>query len=117
MAIWQYRYLRWIDWRSIPLLFALMAASLLVISTTTKDAGERGWGAFFTPYVISQLKWYSLGWMAYIFFAGMDYRKLKKWAFPLYLVAIAFLVGLFFTSPFLNVHRWYRIPGLGVAFQ
>jgi len=117
MHLWQYRYLRWIDWRTIPVIIALMAASLLVISATTGDIGDGGWGAFFTPYAVSQLKWYALGWIAYIFFAGMDYRKLKKWALPLYFVVLVLLVGLFFTTPFLNVQRWYRIPGLGVAFQ
>lgn len=117
MSIWHYRYLRWIDWRTIPILFALMGASLLVISATTGDSGETGWAAILTPYALSQLKWYGLGWIAYIFFAGMDYHQLKKWALPLYFFTILLLFGLFFTTPIQNVQRWYRIPGLGISFQ
>ena len=117
MGIWQYRFLRWIDWKTIPVILVLMAASLLVISATTKDPSDTGKGQFLTPYAISQLKWYALGWIAYMFFAGMDYRKLKKWALPLYFVMLLLLFGLFFTTPIQNVQRWYRIPFLGVAFQ
>ncbi len=115
--MWQYRYLRWIDWRTIPVLLTLMAISLLVISATTGDAQDAGWTAFLTPYAISQIKWYALGWIAYIFFAGLDYTKLKKWAVPLYFVMIVMLIGLFFTTPIQNVQRWYRISFLGLAFQ
>jgi len=120
--MWQYRYLRWIDWRTIPILAVLMAISLLVVSATTGDVQElgqpdAGWSVFFTPYALGQLKGYALGWLAYLFFAGMDYRVLKKIAIPLYLFMVLMLVGLFFTAPIQNVHRWYRIPGLGMSFQ
>lgn len=115
--MWQYKCLRWIDWRTIPLLLALMVTSLLVISATTGNSQEVGWAAFFCPYAVTQLKWYALGWVAYLFFAGIDYRHLRKWAMPLYFVILLLLVGLFFTTPIQNVHRWYRIAGLGIAFQ
>ncbi len=120
--LWQYRYLRWIDWRTIPILAALMAISLLVISATTgemRDLGQQDGdrSTFFTPYALSQMKWYAIGWIAYLFFACMDYRILKKIAIPLYLLMVVMLVGLFFTAPIQNVHRWYKIPGLGMSFQ
>ncbi|MBS3903888.1 MAG: rod shape-determining protein RodA [Simkania sp.] len=110
--MWQYRYLRWIDWRTIPILLSLMAISILVIASTTGDLQETGWETLLTPYATNQLKWYLIGWGAYLFFAGMDYGKLKKWAIPLYLLMIFMLFGLFFTAPIQNVQRWYRIAGL-----
>jgi rod shape determining protein RodA len=120
--MWQYRYLRWMDWRTIPILIVLMSISLLVISATTgdvQDFGQHdiGWMSIATPYAISQLKWYGLGWLAYLFFAALDYRIFKKLAMPLYLFMILMLVGLFFTPAIQNVHRWYKIPGLGMSFQ
>ena len=95
-----------------------MMISLLVISSTTgRELEEMGNRTIFTPYVIGQLKWYALGWVAYLGFAALDYKKLKKWAIPLYILMLLMLVGLFFTPPIQNVQRWYRIPILGVMFQ
>jgi rod shape determining protein RodA len=114
--VWQYRYLRWMDWRVIPIIFLLMIASLLVISAATSDWRAEKWSAL-SPYVISQLKWYGVGWAAYLLFAGIDYHKLKKCAVLIYIAILLLLMGLFFTPPFLNVHRWYRLESLGIAFQ
>ena len=53
----------------------------------------------------------------YLFFAGMDYRKLREWNWILYGGMIVLLVGLFFAPAIQNVHRWYKIPLIGFAFQ
>src|SRR5262249_9608291 len=46
-----------------------------------------------------------------------DYQKLREWTWFLYALMILALLGLFFTDSVQRVHRWYKIPGLGVSFQ
>lgn len=112
--MWDHRYLTRIDFRTIPLLLALMWISILVISATT---GEEGVDTLFTAYSKNQMKWFTVGWGLYFLFAGFDYHKLRQWTWILYAVVILMLVGLFFTSPIQNVHRWYKVPFVGRAFQ
>ena len=116
--MWSHQYLKLIDLRTIPIVLGLMAMSLLVISSTTVEAWELSQDeSFFTPFVKGQIKWFGIGSIFYLFFAGFDYRKLKKWSWMLYIGMIMMLFGLFFTAPIQNVQRWYRIPGLGMMFQ
>jgi rod shape determining protein RodA len=115
--MWSHRYLSRIDFRTLPLLLILMVISILVISATTGEMEDSFWDTLMTPTAKTQLKWYVIGWGVYAFFVGMDYQKLKSWIWGLYIVIIVLLIGLFFTSPIQNVHRWYRVPFLGMAFQ
>lgn len=115
--MWSFQYLTRIDFRTIPILLALMCISLLVISATTCETWDKIEESFFTPSVLNQMKGYGLGIIVYLFFAGFDYQKLKKWSWCFYILTIILLFGLFFTTPIQNVQRWYRIPGLGLAFQ
>jgi rod shape determining protein RodA len=117
MAMWDHRYLSRIDFRLIPILFSLMVMSLLVISSTTVEAGDLVDERFFTPLVKSQLFWFVLGWGVFLVFAGLDYQKLRNFAWVLYGLILIALIGLFFTAPIQNVHRWYRLPGVGIAIQ
>ncbi len=114
--MWDHRALSRVDLRIFPLVFCLMAISLLVISSMTGISDEWEGPVFWTPLVKSQMRWCFLGWAVFAFFASFDYRKLRDWSFLLYVGTICLLVGLFFVSPIQNVHRWYRIPGLA-SFQ
>jgi len=91
-----------------------MAISILVISATTAIEGAE---AFFTPTTRRQMEWFALGWGVYFFFAGFDYRKFRDWTWILYIGVLVMLIGLFFTTPIQNVHRWYKIPLMGIALQ
>ncbi len=115
--MWDHRYISRIDFRTLPILFLLMLISILVISATTGELSDVGDVVFLTPVVKSQIRWFALGWVVYLFFAGIDYRSLKKWIWVLYFLMLFMLLGLFFVPAIQNVHRWYRIPGLGFAFQ
>ncbi|HUD01627.1 MAG TPA: FtsW/RodA/SpoVE family cell cycle protein [Rhabdochlamydiaceae bacterium] len=112
--MWDYRYLSRIDYRTVPILLALMWISILVISSMTGN-GETE--TFLTKPVKIQIQWFMIGWLVYFFFVGMDYRKLRSWSWVLYGVILLLLIGLFFTSAIQNVHRWYRVPFLGREFQ
>lgn len=113
--MWDHRYLKRLDFRLIPILLGLMSISLLVISATT--VGEGGEESFFTAFTKSQIKWFALGWAVYFFFAGFDYHKLRACTWFLYIIMLFMLIGLFFVPAIQNVHRWYRLPVLGMAFQ
>ncbi len=114
--MWSHRSLSRIDFRTVPILLALMFISILVISVAGKGA-EGAEDGLFTPLAKAQLRWFGVGTAVYLFFAGMDYRKLREWNWILYGGMIVLLVGLFFAPAIQNVHRWYKIPLIGFAFQ
>lgn len=111
---WDMRALLRIDIKSLPILAFLMGASLLVIGSASSDPHT---DTFFSPLVLAQLRWFIIGIGVYLFFAGLNYHQLRKWTWVLYGIMILMLIGLFFTTPIQNVHRWYRIPFLPMAIQ
>lgn len=115
--MWKHQYLRRIDFRTVPLILGLMVMSLFIIASTTCEVQLSAEVGFFTPHVKSQMEWFGVGIVAYLFFAGLDYHKLRDWAWILYIVMIVLLLGLFLTEPIQHVHRWYRIPFLGGTLQ
>ncbi|MBF8263041.1 MAG: rodA [Parachlamydiales bacterium] len=108
-----YQCLSRIDWRIVPVIFALMIISLLVISSMTADAEDLFW----TPLVKSQLRWFLCGWAVFAVMAVFDYRKLQSFSWILYGGIVVLLLGLYLTAPIQNVHRWYRIPVIGLNIQ
>lgn len=92
-----------------------MGISLLVLaSSSVGTALDPHDEPFFTPLVCSQCQWFLVGGGVYLFMAGFDYNKLREWAWLLYVVMVLSLIGLFFTTPIQNVHRWYRLPFMSV---
>jgi rod shape determining protein RodA len=110
----EYRSLRCIDWRVVPVLLLLMTISLLVISSMTAENME---DSFWTPLVKSQLRWFVCGWGVFVAAALFDYRKLQSFSLVLYVLIIILLLGLFLTAPIQNVHRWYRLGPIGMNMQ
>lgn len=116
--MWDHRYLSRIDFRTIPVLLVLMFISVLVIAATTGEPSDIGGEEILlTRAAKSQIRWFAIGWAVYLFFAGLDYRKLKEWSWFLYFGILVLLVGLFFVPAIQNVHRWYKLPGINFAFQ
>ena len=115
--MWDHKYLIRIDFKVILILFLLMGISLAVISSMTLDPGEIKTENFITPYVRSQIEWFAVGWIVFLFFTGFDYRKLRDWSWILYFAMVCLLFGLFFTAPIQGVHRWYRLPFVGMNLQ
>ena len=116
-GMWNFRYLCRMDFRMIPLLLALMTVSLLVIATTTTDFPFAKEDVFFTQSVKNQLRWFGMGTIAYFLTALFDYRRLREWAWIAYLGSILLLLGLFFTGPVRDVHRWYQVPVIHIMIQ
>ncbi len=93
----------------------LMLLSLVVISSSTIQ--HENSPGFFSYAVQSQLRSYMVGWVCYLLLGWIDYRTIKNLAPLLYLITLLLLVGLFFTAPIQNVHRWFRLPLIPFAFQ
>ncbi|MCF7806202.1 MAG: FtsW/RodA/SpoVE family cell cycle protein [Simkaniaceae bacterium] len=93
-----------------------MIISLMVISSSTAEF-KPGEEVYVTREVMGQLRAFLLGLFAYFFFACIDYRKLRSYAWLLYIGMLILLVGLFFTSPIQNVHRWYKLPLIPFTIQ
>lgn len=116
--MWSYRHLLRIDFRMIPIILALMLISLLVISANTNPISlDHTEIIFFTSIVKVQIQWFLIGTAVFIFFAGFDYNKLREWTWILYSIMILALIGLFFTDAIQRVHRWYKIPFVGISIQ
>jgi rod shape determining protein RodA len=112
--MWDHKNLLFVDIRQIILIILLMVISLLVISSMTSNVENN---TFFTEYVKNQIEWFVLGWICFIFFAGFDYRKFYQWTWFLYILMIFLLIGLYVVAPIQKVHRWYRIPLIGMNIQ
>lgn len=110
-------YFRRLDYRVLPLLLMLMIGSLLVIASADQPAGYMEERLFFTPLVLRQLFFFSLGWALFFIFSYTDYRKLRQYCLPIYIGTVILLLGLFFTDPIQNVRRWYRIPFVNFGLQ
>ena len=94
-----------------------MVMSVMIIASTTSQVQISGEDIFLTQHVKNQIQRFGVGICCYLLFAGLDYHKLREWAWILYVVIILLLLGLFFTEPIQHVHRWYRIPFVGGTLQ
>lgn len=111
--MWSTRFLQRIDMRIIFIILALMATSLVNIASYSSDAYD----VFWTPLVKAQAQWFVIGWLVFLVTTAFDYNKLREWAWIFYILSSITLVGLFFTDPIQNVHRWYRISVINYSFQ
>lgn len=109
--MWQARYLRYIDYRVVLITVLLMCVSLLTISSF--DLGT----THHSKVLWMQLQWFVIGWGVFLFFVGFDYNKLREWAWVLYFLSLAALIGLFFIDSIQRVNRWYKVPILNCSFQ
>jgi len=69
---------------------------------------------------VMQLAWCGLGAVAGLAAAAMDYRLLKKFAWPLFGLAVILLVLVLVPhigSKMNGARRWFRLPVGGVRFQ
>lgn len=111
--MWHHKYLLRLDFRVVFVILMLMLVSLLIISSMTETLDE----SFLTPSVKNQIKAFIIGWGVFLFFAGFDYHRLKDLSLFLYILMVLMLLGLYFTSSIQSVHRWYRIPFIGLNVQ
>jgi rod shape determining protein RodA len=115
--MWDPICLRRMDFRTIPIVIALIVISILVIASTTMPGEGNIEQMTLSPLAKNQMKAFALGSIVYAAMVCFDYRKLRNWTWILYIGCVVSLIGLFFTAPIHNVRRWYRFPFLPFDFQ
>ncbi len=115
--MWDHKYLFRLDFRLITILLLLMGISFYVISAMTTDPSDTFLEALFSPQVKNQARCFLLGWGLFLFLACFDYHYLREWAWIFYGITVLLLLGLFFAPAIQNVHRWYRVPFIGMTLQ
>ena len=115
--MWDPRYLKRIDFRTVPIVVLLMIITILTIISTTSVVHGTVDEIVFSPLVKNQIRAFALGIIVYLFLICFDYRKLREWTWFFYLGMILLLVGLYFAPQIHNVRRWYRFPFLPFDIQ
>jgi len=115
--MWEPSFLKRIDFRTIPIIIALMTISLLVIYSTTCTTYSGNDSIIFSSFFKNQIRAFILGIFVYVFLVCFDYRKLRDWTWFFYLGIIILLIGLYYTTPIHNVRRWYRFPFIPFDIQ
>ncbi|MGC3958912.1 MAG: FtsW/RodA/SpoVE family cell cycle protein [Verrucomicrobiota bacterium] len=97
---------------------ALLTLGLVMLySSSMNDVVSRKTGEIAgTKYLISQLVWCGLGLIVCLLATRLDYRQLKKYAWPLFVVALLGLVAVLvlpepWAKPVKGARRWLHLPG------
>ena len=105
------------DFRMIVVILLLMGVSLLVVSSFSINPLDEQEEGFWTPLTKVQLQWFFLGWGVYLFFASLDYSRLRDWTWIFYGGILIALIGVFFSPAIGGCHRWYKIPFVNYSLQ
>lgn len=107
------KLLKNIDWVFIGLLLLLLAASLLVLGSASGNVMKSNPMHF----VERQAIWIVIGIAAASVVAWFDYRELRKYIIPIYVLMLLLLVGVLFVPlrDGVDAARWYNIGSL--SFQ
>jgi cell division protein FtsW len=96
---------------------ALLSLGLVMLySASMNDLVSRQTGELAgAKYLISQLVWCGMGIVGCFIAASLDYRQLKKFAWPLFVVALVALVAVLvlpepWAKPVKGARRWLHLP-------
>jgi cell division protein FtsW len=96
---------------------ALLTLGLVMLySSSMNDVIPKSGGQHVgAKYLISQLVWCGMGIVACLVAASMDYRQLKKYAWPIFLVALIALTAVLvlhepYVKPIKGAKRWIHLP-------
>ena len=87
MIVKQHRYLKHFDWITFLLTFSLSAIGLLFIFSATYKA-DQPYSIFFKKQIFGVAS----GFVIYFLFSILDYRRLMKWGYYIYLGVISLLI-------------------------
>ncbi len=109
-----FTHLKSYDYIQIFAIVSLLTIGLIFICSTGKQVGTPGamgdW--------IKQIKWILVSILAWSFFAGIDYRKLKPLAGIFYGITILLLIAALLFGPKINgAQRWLVLSHLGIRLQ
>ena len=75
------------DWTLLLLTLALLSIGVMAVYSATYEAGQH-----LSPWTIRQLSWAALGLLGMGVTFAIDYRRLERWAYPLYGFSLVLLL-------------------------
>ncbi|MBU8901279.1 MAG: rod shape-determining protein RodA [Victivallales bacterium] len=109
-----FHHLKSYDFVQIFAIFFLLIVGLIFIYSTGVQVGT----PLATGAWIKQIKWILVSFLAWSFFASIDYRKLKPLAIIFYGFTIALLIAVLFFGPKINgAQRWLVFKPIGLRLQ
>ncbi len=94
------------DFISLGVMLLLLAVGVLFIYNT----GQHDLSTLTTDFWFRQIKWISLGSLAWLFLAFMDYRYLKHFAIAIFVISIIALLAVFIQGQETNgAMRWIKL--------
>jgi cell division protein FtsW (lipid II flippase) len=87
----------------------LLAAIGMVATIRAENLLGTTWG-----YGQRQVTWWLLSLVLLLLLAGINFRRLCEWSYPIYAMALVLLVGVYFAPAINGSHRWIRVGPVGV---
>lgn len=100
-------WLRRLDWCIVLAAAVLVSAGCVAIQRYESVAALDG------PFFERQIIWAMIGVVVMFATTLVSYRRLMRFAYALFAVALALLIGVYFTEPINGAHRWIRVGGIG----
>jgi len=109
-----FKHLKNYDYIQIFAIVSLLTVGLVFIYSTGEQVGT----PLATGAWVKQIKWILVSFLAWIFFASVDYRKLKPLAIVFYTFTLILLIAVLFLGPKINgAQRWLVFTSIGLRIQ
>ncbi len=104
------------DWILFLTIVALVAFGLVMLYSASSAVAELRYHVPPYYFVIRQVGWAFISFVAMMYFKRMDYRRMNTpaWAFSGLGAVLGLLVIVYFADP--RTHRWFKLGGVG-SFQ
>ena len=90
------------------LLMILLAIGLIMLFSASHSYAYTYYGNSFR-FIARQFLFAVAGTVAMLVISKIDYHKYRKFAFPVFIIAIILLIAVYAFPPIANVHRWITI--------
>src|SRR5207245_10594895 len=99
------RLISYFEWTLLLLTLALLSIGVIAVYSATYEAGQH-----LSPWTIRQLSWAALGLLGMVVTFAVDYRRLERWAYPLYGFSLVLLLLVPVLGSFGGVvRRWINL--------
>jgi cell division protein FtsW len=101
------------DWLLFATILTMTGFGIVMVYSASSAAAEPFYHVPPYYFVLHQIGFAAVSFLALMYFKRLDYRKLNTpaWAFTTLSIVLALLVAVIFADP--RTHRWFRIPGVG----
>lgn len=101
------------DWILFLTIIAMVGFGVVMLYSSSSAVAELRYGFPHYYFVVRQLAWAVLSFVALMYFKRLDYRRLNTstWAFSGLGIVLALLLLVYVADP--RAHRWLRIFGVG----